>query len=220
MRGHAQAVLFDLDGLLVDSEPVWFEVESAAVERLGGQWAPRHQAACVGGTIDQTCAYILELTGAAVDAATLQRDLLAAMAARFAEALPVRRGAMDLLDALAEHGVPIGLVTSSYRVLIDAALPVLGAHRFQVTVGGEDVTRGKPDPEPYTLACARLEVNPHRTVVLEDSPQGVASAEAAGCRVVAVPEVAPIEPTPTRSVVESLADVDVEWLLNLVPGED
>jgi HAD superfamily hydrolase (TIGR01509 family) len=216
----AQAVLFDLDGLLVDSEPVWFEVESAAVARLGGQWSHENQAACVGGTIDQTCAYILELTGATVDAAELQGDLLAAMAIRFTDALPVRRGAMELLGALAEHGVPTGLVTSSYRVLIDAALRVLGAHRFQVTVSGEDVRRGKPDPEPYALACARLDVSPHRTVVLEDSPQGVASAEAAGCRVVAVPEVAPIEPTPTRSVVESLADVDVQWLLNLVPGED
>jgi HAD superfamily hydrolase (TIGR01509 family) len=209
--------LFDLDGLLIDSEPVWYEVEYAAVERLGGQWGPEHQAACIGGTIDQTCAYILELTGAPADAAELQHDVLAAMAERFRAALPVRRGALELLDALVAHEIPIGLVTSSYRVLVDAALAVLGADRFAVTVSGEDVRNGKPDPEPYMLACARLGVEPARTVVLEDSPHGVASAEAAGCRVVAVPEVAPIEPTPTRSVVESLADIDVAWLLRLPP---
>jgi HAD superfamily hydrolase (TIGR01509 family) len=214
----ASAVLFDLDGLLVDSEPVWYDVEYAAVERLGGQWGKEHQAACVGGTIDQTCAYILKLTGASVDAGELQDDLLTAMAARFAESLPLRAGALELLDGLAARRVPIGLVTSSYRVLVDAALAVLGPDRFAVTVTGEDVTKGKPDPEPYLLACRRLAVDPRRTVVLEDAPNGVASAEAAGCWVVAVPEVAPIEPAPTRVVVESLADVHVEWLLRL--GQD
>jgi HAD superfamily hydrolase (TIGR01509 family) len=214
-KSRVEAVLFDLDGLLVDSEPVWYEVEYAAVEALGGQWGPEHQAACIGGTIDQTCAYILELTGASVDAAQLQDDLLAAMAARFADSLPVRRGALDLLDALMARGMPIGLVTSSYRVLVDAALAVLGRDRFSVTVSGEDVRRGKPDPEPYALACRRLGVDPRRTVVFEDAPNGVISAETAGCRVVAVPTVAPIEPTPTRVVVESLADVRVEWLLRL-----
>jgi HAD superfamily hydrolase (TIGR01509 family) len=212
----AAAVLFDLDGLLVDSEPVWFEVESAAVERLGGRWGPEHQAACVGGTIDKTCAYILELTGATVPAADLERELLDEMAVRFTAALPVRRGALELLDSLAASAVPIGLVTSSYRVLVDAALPVLGADRFAVTVCGQDVTNGKPDPEPYLTACRWLGVDPRRSIVLEDSPHGVASAEAAGCRVVAVPEVAHVEATPTRFVVESLAAVDSEWLLALM----
>ena len=216
----AQAVLFDLDGLLIDSEPVWYEVESAAVERLGGAWGPEHQAALVGGTMTQSAAYIIELTGADIDPGELGRELFAEMALRFADHLPLHEGGVELLDALAARRVPVGLVTSSYRDLVDPALRVLGAHRFAVIVTGEDVTRGKPDPQPYALACERLGVNPAATVVLEDAAHGVASAEAAGCWVVAVPSVAPIGPGPRRAVVESLADVEVEWLLRLVPAQD
>jgi HAD superfamily hydrolase (TIGR01509 family) len=213
----ADAVLFDLDGLLIDSEPIWYAVEEAAVTKLGGTWSLEHQAACAGGTMPQSCAYIVALTGAAVDPAELATELLAEMAERFTEHLPLHDGALALLDALAALAVPIGLVTSSYHDLVDPALAVLGRQRFGVVVTGEDVTRGKPDPEPYEMACKLLAVDPARTVVLEDAPHGVASAEGAGCRVVAVPSVAPIAATPTRPVVESLADVDVGWLLRLVP---
>jgi HAD superfamily hydrolase (TIGR01509 family) len=216
----ADAVLFDLDGLLIDSEPVWYDVESAAVQRLGGVWGPEHQAALVGGTMPQSAAYIIELTGADADPVQLGRELFAEMALRLADHLPLHEGSIELLDALAARGIPIGLVTSSYRDLVDPALRVLGAQRFAVIVTGEDVTRGKPDPQPYALACGRLGVDPARTVVLEDAAHGVASAEAAGCWVVAVPSVSPIEPAPRRAVVESLADVEVEWLLRLVPQQD
>jgi HAD superfamily hydrolase (TIGR01509 family) len=213
----ADAVLFDLDGLLIDSEPVWYEIEAAMVERLGGTWSLEHQANCVGGTMTDSCAYIVELTGSDVDPALLAQELLGEMARRFTEHLPLHDGALELLDAVAARGVPIGLVTSSYHALVDPALAALGRHRFDVVVTGEDVTRGKPDPEPYVTACERLGVDPRRTVVLEDAPFGVIAAEAAGCRVVAVPSVAHIDATPTRTVVESLADVEVEWLLRLVP---
>jgi HAD superfamily hydrolase (TIGR01509 family) len=215
----ADAVLFDLDGLLIDSEPVWYAVEEAAVAKLGGTWSLEHQANCVGGTMPESCAYIVELTGADVDPAILAIELLDEMAARFAEHLPLHDGAIELLDALRKRDIPIALVTSSYHALVDPALAVLDADRFAVVITGEDVTRGKPDPQPYAMACERLGVEPARAVVLEDAPFGVASAEAAGCWVVAVPSVAPIEPAPRRAVVESLADVDVEWLLRLVPDK-
>jgi HAD superfamily hydrolase (TIGR01509 family) len=212
----ASAVLFDLDGLLVDSEPVWYDVEYAVVDELGGGWTHAHQAACVGGTLDQSCRYILELTGSALPVEVLQDKLLTSMVSRFRERLPVRDGAVALLDGLAAAGTPIGLVSSSYRVLVDAALDALGRERFTVTVAGDEVARGKPDPEPYLTACRRLGVEPERTVVLEDAPNGVMSAEAAGCRVVAMPEVAAVEETPTRPVVRSLLDVTPAWLLDLV----
>lgn len=107
------------------------------------------------------------------------------------------------------------MVSSSYRVLIDAALDRLGRDRFPVSVAGDEIAHGKPHPEPYLTACARLSTDPRECVVLEDASSGVASAEAAGCVVVAVPSVAPIEATPTRPVVERLADIDVDWLLSL-----
>jgi HAD superfamily hydrolase (TIGR01509 family) len=212
---QARAVLFDLDGVLVDSEPVWYAVENALVERLGGSWGHEHQAACIGGTLDATCRYIIELTGTTRAALELREELLGEMVERFRTDLPVHAGALELVDAVRERGVPTALVSSSFRLLVDAALAGLGAERFDVTVAGDEVVHGKPDPEPYRVACERLDVPPGRAVVIEDSRSGVRSAEAAGCCVVAVPSVAPIVATPTRPVVAAVRDINAEWLLGL-----
>jgi len=205
MKSCAQAVLFDMDGLLLDSEPVWYDVEHAVVERLGGSWSHEHQAACIGGTLEASCRYILDLTGAAVTVDELSDLLLTGMVEHFHAGLPLHTGALELIDAVRDRGIPTGLVSSSYRVLVDAALDRIGHDRFDVAVVGDEITRGKPHPEPYLTAC----------VVLEDAVSGVASAEAAGCFVVAIPSVAPIPPAPGRAVVTALAAVDVDWLLAL-----
>jgi HAD superfamily hydrolase (TIGR01509 family) len=209
------AVLFDMDGLLVDSEPVWYDVETAVVARLGGVWTPADQAACIGGTMAASCRYIIERTQTSASVEALSEEMVGQMVARFRRSLPLHDGALTLLDALRERGVPLGLVSSSYRRLMDAALDTLGADRFDVTVAGDEVVNGKPDPEPYLTACRRLGVEPSRSVVLEDAATGVRSAEAAGCIVVAVPSVAPIEDAPGRHVVASLRSVTPEWLLGL-----
>jgi HAD superfamily hydrolase (TIGR01509 family) len=210
----AAAVLFDLDGLLVDSEPVWYDVEAAVVERLGGTWAPEHQAALIGGTLDASCRYMIAHTGADITVDELSVQLVDEMVRRFRADLPVHAGALELVDAVRARGVRTALVSSSYRILVDAALERLGRHRFDVTVAGDEVTRGKPDPEPYLTACEQLGVAPHATVVLEDAASGVAAAEAAGCVVVAVPSVAPIDATPRRAVVDRLMNIELDWLLS------
>lgn len=209
------AVLFDMDGILVDSEPVWYDVEDALVERLGGVWSKDHQAKCIGGTVDATCRYILELTGSDVTADELQDELLTSMASRFSGALGVHDGALELVDAVRDRGSRTALVSSSFRVLVDAALQWLGPDRFDVVVTGDEVGRGKPHPEPYLTACAALGVDPGTTVVIEDALSGVTSAEAAGCYVVAVPSVAPIPATSRRPVVATLREIDPDWLLAL-----
>jgi HAD superfamily hydrolase (TIGR01509 family) len=215
----ASAVLFDMDGILVDSEPVWYDVEGALVERLGGHWSKAHQAKCIGGTIDATCRYIADLTGTSMTVAEMQQELLASMAARFGDALVIHDGALELVDAVRERGVPTALVSSSFRMLVDAALVWLGVHRFDVTISGDEVTRGKPDPEPYLTACRQLSVDPEMAVVVEDAMSGVRSAETAGCTVVAVPSVAAITPEPPRRhVVAALRDIDPAWLLDLPAG--
>ena len=211
----AAAVLFDLDGLLIDSEPVWYDVESAAVAELGGVWGHEHQAACIGGTLDASCRYMLDLTGSQVSVEELSDRLLAEMVRRFRAALPLHDGALQLVDAVRAAGVKTGLVSSSYRVLMDAALDVLGTDRFDVSVAGDEIERGKPDPMPYLVACEQLGVAPAQCVALEDAANGVASAEAAGCVVVAVPSIAAIAAAPGRFLVRSLTDVDVAWLLEL-----
>ena len=216
----AAAVLFDMDGLLIDSEPVWYDVESEVVTRLGGTWSHEHQAACIGGTLDASCRYILDVTGASMSVEELTAMLLAGMVEHFHAGLPVHEGALELVDAVRARGVPTALVSSSYRVLVDAALDRIGTDsfgvgRFDVSVVGDEISRGKPHPEPYLTACEKLSVDPSRCVAIEDAVTGVQSAEAAGCVVVAVPSVAPIEAATRRHVRPSLTDIDVDWLLAL-----
>ena len=211
----ASAVLFDMDGLLIDSEPVWYNVESEVVTRLGGVWSHEHQAACIGGTLDASCRYIIGVTGSSVSVDELTTMLLEGMVEHFRAGLPLHAGALELVDAVRARGVPTALVSSSYRVLVDAALDFIGADRFDVSVAGDEISRGKPHPEPYLTACQKLLVDPAKCVALEDAASGVQSAEAAGCIVVAVPSVAPIEARPTRPVMASLTDIDLDWLLAL-----
>jgi HAD superfamily hydrolase (TIGR01509 family) len=210
----AAAVLFDMDGILVDSEPVWYAVEGGLVERLGGTWSRQHQARCIGGTVDATCRYIAELTGTSWSVEQIQAEVMLGMVDHFRTDLPVIAAGVALVDEVRRRGVPTALVSSSFRVLVDAALQKLGPHRFDVTVAGDEVSRGKPDPEPYLTACARLGVAATEAVVVEDALNGVRSAEAAGCPVVVVPSVAPITSAPGRWVCPSLTDVDPEWLLS------
>ena len=216
------AVLFDMDGLLVDTEPVWTVAEVELAHRLGGAFTPELKAAIVGTRLEVAVPTILRWYGAPTDDETVTRTadwLLGRMVELFRERPLVLPGVTPLLEALASAGVPTALVSSSYRVLVDAVL-AHGLGPFALTLAGDEVVQGKPHPEPYLTAAAALGVDPARCVVLEDSPAGVASAEAAGCAVVAVPSVAGVlfDPAPQRLVVSSLSEVgllDLAGLLEL-----
>ncbi|WP_055483457.1 HAD family hydrolase [Sphaerimonospora mesophila] len=210
------AVLFDMDGLLVDTERVWFEVECEVATRLGGTWGPEHQRHLVGGSWERTIAYLLELTRADVEPVVVGSWLMEGMERRLSAGVAPMPGAVELLHELADHGVRTGLVTSSLRVIADAVLKFVGREHFEVIVTADDVTRTKPHPEPYLTATRLLAAEPGRCVVLEDSPNGVAAATAAGCRVVAVPSVLPIAQAPGRLVMPSLRHVDVGLLRSLI----
>jgi HAD superfamily hydrolase (TIGR01509 family) len=208
-----RAVLFDLDGLLVDSEPLWFEVERAVMARLGGQWGPADQRALIGGSLDRTVAHLLAKATRPPPGGPPQvaRWLLDGMTElMLARGVPVQPGARELLAEVAGAGIPRALVTSSARQIMAAVLAATGM-RFPVTVCGDDVRRTKPDPEPYLLAASRLGMPPPGCVVLEDSPNGVAAARAAGCPVIAVPSV-PIPAGPEIVTVTSLTVVDLPLL--------
>lgn len=210
-------MLFDMDGLLVDSEPLWTVAETELAARLGGEWNDVVKAACVGHRLDAAVPIILRYYGVEPEPAVVHdaiHFLQRRMVEQFETALPLHAGALELLDELRSRGVATALVSSSWRALVDAALRVVGP-RFDVTLAGDEVTHAKPHPEPYLTACARLGVTADRAVVLEDAMSGVLSAEAAGCAVVAVPFVAPIDPQPGRWVVPALTDIDPDWLLAL-----
>ncbi|WP_342779349.1 HAD family phosphatase [Nonomuraea turkmeniaca] len=215
-----EAVFFDMDGLLVDSERVWLEIETEVMGRLGARWTPEHQAHLVGGSMERTVGYMLAVSGSSVPGATVRQWMLDGMVTRLSAGVRLMPGASELLDAVRAEGVPLGLVTSSLKEIADAVLKGVGRDRFDIVVTADDVSHTKPDPEPYLTAAALLGVEPVRCVVLEDSPNGVAAATAAGCAVVAVPNLLPVEPAPGRLVVSSLEEVavaDLRALLRAFP---
>src|SRR6266851_3678590 len=171
------AVLFDMDGLLIDSEPLWLEAETAVMARLGGKgsaWTTADQVQLLGGSLDRTVRYLLAKATKPASAEVVAEWLMAGIAERVRDrGVPVQPGARELLAEVAAAGLPHALVTSSERRFMDAVLARTG------------------------LRC----------YALEDSLNGVASAEAAGCRVIAVPSLVPIEPAPGRAVVRSLLDL-------------
>lgn len=201
-----------MDGLLVDTEPLWFETEADVMARLGAPWTEQDQEQLLGGSMDNTVGYLLARATRPAPPADVARWMTEGMLRRAAEGrVVVRPGARALLDEVARAGLPFALVTGSQRPFTEAVLASTG-FRFPVTVTGDDVTRTKPDPEPYLLAAKLLDADPGQCVALEDSPNGVASATTAGCLVVAVPTLLPVPPAPRRLVVPSLTDVSLATL--------
>ncbi|HEY6279810.1 MAG TPA: HAD family phosphatase [Streptosporangiaceae bacterium] len=210
--GALGCVLFDMDGLLVDTEPVWFEAERAVMARLGGSWADADQRELVGGSLAYTVSYMQGRAQRPVPPGQIASWLLGAMTELLTErGATLMPGAAELLAGLDAAGIPRGLVTSTQRQIMTAVLASTGL-AFAVTVCGEDVRAGKPGPEPYLRAAALLGEPPGRCVALEDSPNGVASALAAGCPVIAVPSLHPIPARPGCLVAGSLREVTLPLL--------
>jgi HAD superfamily hydrolase (TIGR01509 family) len=209
-----QAVLFDMDGTLVDTERLWWEAVQHIASGLGRPLTEADQPDVLGRPVEHTAAWLGRLTGRPVPPLTdrLHREF----SDRVRTGIVPRPGALDLLDALAREGVPTALVTASPRSVADSVLTVLGADRFRVSVTADDTPHTKPAPDPYLAASRALGVDPARCVAVEDTPTGVSSAEAAGCAVLAVPSVAPIEAAPGRTVVASLEEVTPDRLRALV----
>ena len=205
--GGLQAVLFDMDGLLVDSEPDWHRVEADLVAELGGLWGPEDAQATVGSALIDTARRMVAVAGSDTPPEQVVAAMVASMEVRLRAGVTWRPGARELLIALTQAGVPTALVSASYRVLVDAVCSHLDAASFTVTVAGDEVRRGKPHPEPYLTACARLGIDPAYAVVLEDSLTGAAAGEAAGCLVVGVPHRVALTPTARRRVVGSLREL-------------
>jgi HAD superfamily hydrolase (TIGR01509 family) len=211
-------VLFDMDGLLVDSEPVWSVAEAEIMAWLGGPWNLDIKARCVGRRIDEACRILVDVAGSAVPPEEVADRLIARMCELFRADLPLLPGAVELVDAARAAGVRTALVSSSFRALIDAALESIGADRFDVTVGGDEVGRAKPDPEPYLRAAAALGAHPADCVVVEDSAAGIASGRDAGCRTVVVPNVVAVPAGIADLEVAALTGLDVPRLAALVSG--
>ena len=196
-----------MDGLLIDSEPLWLQAETAVMARLGAGWTTADQMQLLGGSLDRTVRYLLAKATKPAPPEMVAEWLMDGIAERVRDhGVPLQPGARELLAGVKAAGLPCALVTSSERRFMDVVLARTGL-RFDALVCADDVTMTKPDPESYLLAAKLLGADPARSFALEDSPNGVASAEAAGCRVIAVPSLVPIEPAPGRTVVRSLLDL-------------
>ncbi|MFC8920595.1 HAD family hydrolase [Streptomyces sp. NPDC047821] len=211
-----QAVFLDMDGTLVDTEGFWWDAEVEVFGELGHTLDESWRDVVVGGPMTRSAGYLIEATGADITLAELTVLLNDRFEARIGRGVPLMPGAERLLAELAAHNVPTALVSASHRRIIDRVLHSLGRDRFTLTVAGDEVPRTKPHPDPYLLAARGVGAEPGRCAVIEDTATGVAAAEAAGCRVVAVPSVAPIAPADGRVVVRSLEEVDLRFLRTLI----
>jgi HAD superfamily hydrolase (TIGR01509 family) len=210
--GVMQAVLFDMDGTLVDSEKLWDISLAALYKELGGRLTPEVRASLVGGSAEDTIHTVYTDLGLELDPVSMEesiRWLHDYTGKLFDAGLPWCDGAQELLDALSAEGTPLALVTNTQRALADRALNSIGHQYFSATVCGDEVPRGKPAPDAYLRAAALLDLPPDLCLAIEDSVTGTAAAERAGCPVLVVPNDVAVPMGPRRRHVHSLANVDV-----------
>ena len=209
-----KTVIFDLDGLLVDSEPVWFRVRTEMFARYGLRWTDEDQKALMGRSTQAWIDYVTEKLEGRLGPDEVKAETLAAMAQNYqAGRVALMRGARKVLEHAARR-LPLGLASGSPHVLIDAALDAFGwGGYFQEVLSSDEVRRGKPAPDAYQEVLRRLMINPEEAVVVEDSGSGIAAGKAAGAFVVAVPNKALMPPPETlRS-----ADLVIDSLHDLIP---
>ncbi len=216
------AVLWDLDGTIVDTEPVWLGAEHALAARYGASWSEEDGLALVGSDLLDAGREIKRRMALDLSAEDIVDALVSEVAhyMRHGE-IAWRPGAREMIAALSEAGVPQALVTMSYAVVAEPMIARLGGSPFGAVVTGDTVTNGKPHPEPYLAAAAALGVDPARCVAIEDSNTGTRSAAAAGCHVLVVPNLVPVDEGERRTHAPTLAGLGpVDLGLLLEPESD
>ncbi|WP_020105871.1 HAD-IA family hydrolase [Nocardia sp. 348MFTsu5.1] len=209
-----QAVVFDMDGVLIDSEPIWEQVRRDVVAEYGGRWLPEAQTALMGMSTPEWAAYLSADLGVGRPPAEVAQIVIDHMVARYEEHLPVLPGADEAVRTCADRW-RLGLASSSPRRLIDAVLHSAGwTELFEVTVSTEDLDRGKPAPDVYLHAVAALGAEPTACAAIEDSSNGMRSATAAGLVLIAAPRPeyppAPDAIEPAALVIGGVGELDVD----------
>jgi HAD superfamily hydrolase (TIGR01509 family) len=213
------AVLFDMDGTIVDTEPYWIGAEVELAERDGGRWTAEDGYSLIGNDLLTSAQVLRERGGIKGSDEEIVQDLLERVIAQVhRHGVPWRPGAEQLLRELREAGVPCALVTMSYTSLAEVIVASLPEGTFRAVVTGDSVTHGKPHPEPYLTAAELLDVPITHCIAIEDSPTGIASAEAAGAWVIGVELHVSIEAAPLRSRLHDLAEIDLAGLAAIAGG--
>jgi HAD superfamily hydrolase (TIGR01509 family) len=212
-NARLEGVLFDMDGTLLDSEKLWDVALADLASFLGGELSTAARDRMVGSSMARSVAILHADLGVEADPESSSCYLTERMVELLRTELVWKPGAQELLKDVRAAGLPAALVTSTHRRLTEIALDTLGREYFQVTVCGDEVDRPKPQPDPYLRAIRLLGRPPARCVAIEDSPTGIAAAESAGCRVIAVPSEVDIPPAPTRTIWPTLAGRTVADLI-------
>jgi HAD superfamily hydrolase (TIGR01509 family) len=212
------AVLWDMDGTLVDSEKLWDISLAELARHLGGELSVATREAMVGSSMWRTLDMMFDEVGLAHRPETMEEAagwLSRRTEELFRSGLPWRPGALEALRMARASGLATALVTSTERALVELALESIGREHFDVVVCGDEVPATKPAPDPYLIASAKLGVEPGRCLAIEDSPTGAASASAAGCAVLVVPNEVPVPTGPGRIQRETLAELTESELREL-----
>ncbi len=212
-----KAVLWDMDGTLVDSEPYWLLSESALAEDYGKVWTQESGNYLIGKSLYESSAFLKDhLDIKDLSAQQIIDRLTDSVLSKLQHYLPWRPGALELLMELKQAGVKTALVTMSLRRMALAVAEAIPFQAFDVVVAGDDVTHGKPHPEPYEKAAALLGCKPSECIAIEDSTTGLRSAEAAGCLPLGIVNLMPLEQTGTRVIRQSLTGMNLDALRGLM----
>jgi HAD superfamily hydrolase (TIGR01509 family) len=211
-----QAVLFDMDGTVCDSEPAWMAAEFALAEEFGAPWTHDDALRLVGADLVDAGTYIKKRMRLSLTPEQIVDELLERVTSSVGRhGVDWRPGALDLVAACNAAQIPTALVTMSYRSFAGAVVSAMPRGRFDAVITGDEVPAGKPAPDPYLAAAAALGVDAAQCVAIEDSPAGAASAAAAGCLVVVVPNHVDVDITGRMTLRTSLSGLGVEDLRNL-----
>lgn len=201
-----------MDGLLVNSEPLWLEAETELMANYGYTWRTEDQNHCLGGPLSRVGAYMFEKSGMQKSPEYFTTSVIELMTDKLKHGAPVMPGALELLANLARNNVPTALVSASPRVLVDAVLSSIPGNTFAFSISADDVENPKPNPEAYVKAAHDLGVNIKDCLILEDSPTGVQAATSSGAFTIAVPHFVEIAPKMKLRVINSLEELDFQNL--------
>lgn len=214
---NLEAVLFDMDGTLVETESLWKKSEVLTMEHFGQAWTKADMRDATGGPFERVAQIMADRCGVSIDeiSSVLDENIRSLF---LNEEIAVQTGARELVSSVEAAGVPLALVSNSWRVLVDLILSRVGI-QFETTVAGDEISRPKPDPLPYFTAAEMLNVNIKNCVVIEDSEPGILSGIASGAAVVALQTYFEIAPAPRLQIVDSLDELDVQDLERLVGSQ-
>lgn len=209
------AIFFDMDGLMVDSEPQWFLSEIEVTKPFGYTWLESDQIACLGGPLIRVGQYMYEKCGSQESPEYFTQTLIELQSQRMRTFTPAMPGAVELVKSLQSAGVKTGLVSASPRIIVDAVLDSLGHDLFPFSISSDDVLRTKPEPECYLKAAEISGSNITNCLVFEDSLTGVHAATSSGAFLIAVPHLVDVDESERVRVVESLEQLDIHTLQRL-----